>query len=286
MPQGTIAVMNMQVANDQNLGGLFLPINFYWGDCGDNAFSEPSGSKLFIESKIYNAFGELIWDEYDDNLFPESSRIPGMGAVDSCLVGDKISPVRCVYFHNGGVKIVHPDSIDARGDLNLNGVPYEIADAVVYTNYFIYNLAAFTVNVDGQIAASDVNADGYTLTIADLVYLIRVIIGDATMIPKLTPNSQQVELEIKNNGQNIDVYTDADCPIGAGFMVFEYDGIKPGIPVIGQYAEGMEMAYSIQDNQLRVLIYSFEAGQSISMGKGVSISPLGKVNVLGKNSRT
>ena len=62
-----------------------------------------------------------------------------------------------------------------------------IADAVTLANYFIYGLSAFSINIEGQIAASDVNADGIPLSVADLVYLIRVITGDALPIEKETP---------------------------------------------------------------------------------------------------
>ncbi|MFH2035502.1 MAG: FlgD immunoglobulin-like domain containing protein, partial [Candidatus Zixiibacteriota bacterium] len=268
MPQGTLAKITMQVVNDQNLGGLFLPIKFFWSDCGDNTFSDPSGTELYIDAKIYDADDILIWDEFDDTHYPDASRAAGMGAIDECLIGDKISPQRCVYFHNGGIKIKHPDEIDARGDLNLNGVPYEIADAVVYTNYFIYGVTAFTVNYEGQKAASDINADGYTLTIADLVYLIRVIVGDANMIPKQSPDMESVQLKVINSAENVNLMVESGIPMGAGFMVFEYDGINPGIPSIGQLAEGMDMAYSVNESEIRVLIYSFESGVMIVPGEG------------------
>ena len=76
--------------------------------------------------------------------------------------------------------IPRASDIDDRGDMNLNGVAYEIADAVLYTNYFIFGPSAFDLDPirrESQIAASDVNADGSPLTVADLVYLIRVILG-------------------------------------------------------------------------------------------------------------
>jgi hypothetical protein len=57
-------------------------------------------------------------------------------------------------------------------------IGYEIADAVLFSNYFIRGLPVFTINQAGQVAASDVNADGLVLTVADLVYLIRAVVGD------------------------------------------------------------------------------------------------------------
>ncbi|UCD95294.1 MAG: T9SS type A sorting domain-containing protein [Candidatus Zixiibacteriota bacterium] len=280
-PQGVLATMQMLVANNQNLGGLFLPIYFFWIDCGDNSFASPSGTEQYIESRIYNASGDLIWDEADDILFPEDNRPIGFGAGDSCLVGDEISPIRCVYFHNGGICVKHPDSIDARGDVNLNGVAYEIADAVVFTNYFIYGLSAFTENVDGQIAATDVNADGYTLTIADLVYLVRVVVGDADRIPKVSPDKLKLDLAVHDDGNSLTLHADADCPLGAGLLIFRYDGIIPEIPTPGEMAENMHIAYSARDSELRVLIYSFDPGAAIAGGVGdlLSIGYTGSGNI-------
>ena len=63
-------------------------------------------------------------------------------------------------YNIGGIDIVCADSIDDRGDINLNGVANEVADAVLLGNYFVYGLSVFTINIEGQIAASDVNADG------------------------------------------------------------------------------------------------------------------------------
>ncbi len=72
----------------------------------------------------------------------------------------KYQPDTVVNFYNGGIDIVCADSIDARGDLNLNGIANEIADAVMYTQYFLYGLDALDANPlfrEAQIAASDVN---------------------------------------------------------------------------------------------------------------------------------
>lgn len=272
MPSGVLARMGMRIANNQNLGGMHLPISFHWIDCGDNTFANPAGDQLYMDARVYNSSDELIWDEFAEDLYPEESRPDGLGAVDSCLLGDKITPSRCVYFHNGGICVKHPDSIDARGDINLNGVAYEIADAVVFTNYFIYGLSAFTVNPDGQIAASDVNADGFTLTVADLVYLIRVIVGDADAIPKVSPNLLDVDLTLNEHGDAVSISADTDCPIGAALLIFEYDGVMPQAPMLSEYADDMELAYRISDNEIRVLIYSFEKNRAIDVGEGELLS--------------
>jgi len=58
------------------------------------------------------------------------------------------------------------------GDVNLNGVPNEVADAVLFSKYFIYGLQVFRIDQAAQIMQTDTNADGLTLSVSDLVYQI------------------------------------------------------------------------------------------------------------------
>ncbi len=254
---GTLFDIDFQVVNDQNLGDVFVPISFVWTDCSDNALSDRSGSLLYIDSRIYNPEGVLMWDEFDNTLFPESNRQLGLGAPDTCVVaGSKTQALRCGEFHNGGIKIIAPEKIDDRGDINLNKIAYEIADAVVFTNYFISGLSAFTISIPGQIAATDVNADGVTLSVADLALLIRVIIGDCEPIPKMSPYVDNAEVfTTQSDGM---LHIGAQTGHGIGVAYFVYD-VAPGTS-IGEAtglaaANGMKVISSLQDNQLRVLIY-------------------------------
>ncbi len=254
-PTGIMVNMNFQVANDQNLGGLYLPIYFAWYDCGDNSFSDTTGLYQLVDIRIYNSESVLIWDEMDDASYPEAARPMGFGTPDECFGGGKIDPVRCIEFVNGGICVIHPDSIDARGDINLNGVVYEIADAVVFSNYFVYGISVFTVNVAGQIAASDVNADGVTLSVADLVLLIRVIIGDSDPVPKLTPYAEDLVVSSSRVNETFEVETRAPGDIGAALLVYDISGdVEIGEPQLGDDARGMELLYSVEGNELRVLV--------------------------------
>ncbi|RME25909.1 MAG: T9SS C-terminal target domain-containing protein, partial [Candidatus Zixiibacteriota bacterium] len=184
-PDG-LATMNFLVSNDRTLECQFVPIKFYWLDCGDNAFSSVSGDSLFVSRRVYDYNGST-YTRIDD---PAAS-FPGIAGIgDSCLtMGMKGKvPIRNLDLWDGGIRIICGNEIDARGDLNLNGIAYEIADAVMYTNYFIQGLTAFGPtpqdHQEASIAASDANADGITLSVADLVYLIRVVVGDALPYPK------------------------------------------------------------------------------------------------------
>ena len=61
------------------------------------------------------------------------------------------------------------------GDINLNGVPNEISDAVLYSKYFIYGLQVFQIDQKAQTMETDINADGLRLSVSDLVYQITMI---------------------------------------------------------------------------------------------------------------
>ncbi len=259
-PVGLFIVIEFYVANDQNLGDQFLPINFIWFDCGDNSFSDPTGYNQMVDIRIFNSEGVLTWDEEDDITYPEESRPFTVGTPDDCIqvIPDKPTPIRCVEFYNGGICVIHPDSIDDRGDINLNGVAYEIADAVVLTNYFIYGFSAFTVSIAGQTAASDVNADGLTLSVADLVYMIRVIVGDAPPIPKTTPYDEKLSIASEYNENQIIVSAEASSDIGAAHLIYDLsDNISIHNVNLTSDAENMDLMWGVYENQLKVLVFSF-----------------------------
>ncbi|NMC43450.1 MAG: T9SS type A sorting domain-containing protein, partial [candidate division Zixibacteria bacterium] len=161
-------------------------------------------------------------------------------------------PLRALLFRNGGIDIVCADSIDARGDVNLNGLPYEIADAVMYTLYFIEGLSAFEYP-EASIAASDANADGIALSVADLVYLIRVITGDAQPYAKLVSSDMNLSSQVLGNEMTVRYTSGIDA--GAALLVFDISGTV-GTPRVGNGAAGMDVVSAVNGNELRVLVYN------------------------------
>ena len=267
-PLGSLFFMDYLVANDQNLGDNFVPISFVWYDCGDNTISSRTGDILFMDLRIFHAEGAVLWDESDDATFPETARTFGLGAPDACLgQGDKGEPLRCIEFNNGGVCIIDPDDIDDRGDINLNNLAYEIGDAVIFTSYFIRGLGVFTISVAGQIAATDVNADGLTLTVADLSYLIRVVVGDASPIPRINPHEEPLVITTEQIGSQAIVTTDSKHSIGVAHLVYEIDpGLTVAKPELTAEAANMDLRYAVDGNVLKVLVFKIgkekiEAGQ-------------------------
>ncbi|MCH9032504.1 MAG: T9SS type A sorting domain-containing protein, partial [candidate division Zixibacteria bacterium] len=213
-------VIHFLVSADHTLNCQFIPISWLWYDCGDNGISSVTGDSLFISRFIYTGDNQYPWADNgaesihdNDALFPTGDGAPGICMVDT---GDgKPDPLRKIDFKNGGVIIICDSLIDARGDMNLNGLANEIADAVVFTSYFIKGISAFDISPDGQTAASDINADGIVLSVADLVLLIRIISGDAQPIPKLSHYSETVTIQAQGD------ILSGDYPMGAALFIFE-----------------------------------------------------------------
>jgi hypothetical protein len=204
---GVLAWLKFQVANNELLRDLKLPIVFEWEhklsanppyviiqdwDCAENTMSSCDGAILFVSDNTM---------QYDPTICPAG-------------VSDLL------HFVDGGVHICSPCTsfTCVRGDINMDGVAYSVADAVLFARYFAEGIGVFIVDRDEQVCATDVNADGRTLMLSDLIYLIRVILHDAVEFPKLTPSSEVVNVIVSNN-----VIT-TECASSIGAVLFEFDG--------------------------------------------------------------
>ncbi len=255
---GSLATIDFLVSNDRNLNCLFAPVWFYWTTCNDNSLSSKNGDTLWVERKVFDF--EL------NNITNHGYGLPGsLGIPDICLTNPgfgKPGPQRCVDFTNGGVDIICDTAIDARGDLNLNGIAYEVADVVMFTNYFIHGLSAFgnAQQQQGAIAASDVNGDGMPLGVADLVYLIRVLVGDASALPKLDP-SVTFEATVDVSDGILEV-SKSNTRIGAMFIILEGEVH----PELHPEASDMELLSNYDGKETRVLVYNSKGKSSLGSG--------------------
>lgn len=256
----TLATMSFLVSNDRTLECAFVPIRFFWVECGDNTLCDWGGNELYLSSFVY---------DYGDLLVSAKAEYPTyFGAQDecTCVVWEdptcKLSALRAVDFYNGGSQIACADSIDNGGDVNCNGLGYEIADAVMFSGYFVKGLTAFGGHQECSIAASDANADGKTLTVEDLIYIIRVIIGDVQ--PQKQPSANPAQF-VWDTGMSTVMLFSADS-LGAVSLIVEGE-ITPTL-----LADQMELKFGWDTGWTRILIYSLEAGQALASGEFVSIS--------------
>ncbi len=264
-PTGTVAVLTFRVTQNSSFAGLTYPVEFYWLDCGDNAVSTVTGDTLLIDKVIYNP-EHVLWDEFDEINYPETGRYPGVGAPDECLIGGKEVPIRCVDYHNGFICIIANDSIDARGDMNLNGVANEISDAVLYTNYFLKGISVFTLSIPAQTAASDINNDGRTLTVGDLVYMLRIITGDALPIPKLSPFGDQASFRVQETDGMTRITAESPTQIGGLYLQLKTNGMAATELLKGLSLADMDVKTSIDGDRMSILISSISKGAVIPAG--------------------
>ena len=274
-----LATMKFSVSGDRNIIDQCLPIEWYWDDCPDNIITIPDGTMSYVDLTVYSAAGDLIWDEDDDDTYPEDARPPHVGTPDVCMEGggpDKPAPVRRLCFRNGAICVDEPP--DDRGDINLNGIANEVSDAVLFSHYFIYGPSVWDpIYQDAQILATDINDDGIVLTVADLIYLIRIITGDeqpypAGENPKVAeaPLTATIDWSVEDGalrvGWNCAVET------GALLIVLEHDGAHFGAPIAGVHAEGLTVLSHDTGTQLRMLLVGMDRGAAIVSGEGPIVS--------------
>jgi len=175
---GELVLLTFQITGDTTYQCQLSPLYWWWNDCGDNTVSGAFGDTLYVSNRILAAsWGQSIQNNHE---FPSQYGAPTICLVDSFTTSP---PIRAIDFYLGGLNIVCIDSIDTRGDVNLNELSFEIADWVLFSNYFIYGPAVFDINYEAQVAATNVNGDSLTLTLWDLMYIYRVIIGDTLPFP-------------------------------------------------------------------------------------------------------
>jgi hypothetical protein len=259
-----LVTLDFLVTSDYTFHCQFVPVTFYWFDCGDNTMSSTGGDTLFISNSVWSYAGGVgtigtFPDTY--NELPQGTAFPsGGGHIDACETSDKGEPWRVIDFWNGGIDIICTGDIDGRGDLNLDGLGYTIADAVIFTNYFIFGLNAFA-NLPGAnataaaIAASDANNDGLTLTVADLVYLIRVVVGDAVPYPDSPIGKlDAVSANLATINGNLAI---PDVEIAAAYVELKGD------VAVTLLASNMAMESNFDGTVTKVLVFPpFEAGEN------------------------
>jgi len=161
-PNGTVARLRSTVLPTWVQDSSKISFNFYWADCRDNATSNRLGDTLTILHQIKDTDGNLLWDETDNQNFPENNRIPNIGVTDSCLSGST-GILFNLDFRNGIAANYH-----ICGDADANGV-VNISDAVYLISYIFAGGPA-----PSPLAAGDVDCNAVA-NISDAVSLISYI---------------------------------------------------------------------------------------------------------------
>ena len=156
--------------------------------------------------------------------------------------------------------------IDCGTDINLDGRSGSIADIITFANYFVYGFDAFTINIEGQKAATDVNHDGIPLSINDFVYFARLFTRDAISISNLYPDIFPGELIISKYSDSIVVESFFDISLGA--MLFTFENVSDQYDISLDYSIApMRFKTNLAGDTLKLLIYDIEKDAKIPAGK-------------------
>ncbi len=261
LPRGGKGVLylHFRLANNELFNCFRTPI--VWkrleSDCLINYFRDCSGSIVYV---------------FDDTLFYN----PRICDPTELFPKEEIS--NCAKGIDGGVTFMCDCNWFGIGDININGFAYEIGDAVLFANYFIYGIEIFNPDSEireRQIIATDVDHDGTPLTLADFVYLLRILSGDTAPIladqsTKLTSFPNTIELVF--NGRIIEVET----PVDIGAMWLEFRGEATTVNML---LSGLEVKWAAHDGQTKVLLYSFNRGGKIPAGSSQLLKISGDVDL-------
>jgi len=144
---------------------------------------------------------------------------------------------------------------DLIGDINLNNIPFEIADAVLFNN-FLTNPIKYPFN-EQQKRNSDVNEDGFCCSLVDFIYLLKKILeGDNSDIAKALPQTNENQLYLQRSLSTLDLFFESKEPVGGAFLVIRHPGIDLGTPTLSSEAEDMTLLKREYPEELRLLIYS------------------------------
>lgn len=191
VPDGVLFTAKFLVSNNRTFECQFIPIQFAWSRYDDNTFTTNNADTIFSCLQVVDYEGADITTPISSaNCSGRVSNSLGGPCRDWRYQPRTVIDIPNVVFRNGGVDLVCGGIENPPGDLNLNAISYEIADFELMSRWLAFGDSVLDKNPafrEAQIYTSDANQDGTTASVADMVYLARVVVGDALPFPKLNP---------------------------------------------------------------------------------------------------
>ena len=192
-----------------------------------------------------------------------------------------------ITYEDGSVQINSLGTVNV-GDINLNGLAYEISDVIYFSNFFI-SPSHYPFNAL-QYANSDINGDNLVATIADLVTLIYRVINGSTSGKAAGDVTAPVEFVLTaGNGLSV-ISASSEAPIGGILLTLQIpDGIDESqvVTVTSDltaitHREGQTVRVLLYDMQGRTLPSGNHDLVSVSSSVGVTISEVAVSSVGGQ----
>jgi hypothetical protein len=162
----SLIILKFSINNSGFASGTFLPIKFEWEGqvVNDTLVTDPD----CLENTLTDTAGDTLY----------ASQNPAQFNPFICSEGGPFST--SLEFLDGGVYAFHDSNMT--GDVNLNEVAYDAGDWMLFQRFLLYG-DSILIDPELQALNSDVNCDYLPWTIADLLYMCRVMLHDADPRP-------------------------------------------------------------------------------------------------------
>ncbi len=145
IPNGTVLfTLEAVVTTDLTMEDLFIPIRFFWIDCGDNEVAYEVSTSPYTAA----GFSDHVYNYDGFEITDPAAEIPGYtGAPDACFEGN--SQMRFIDFTNGGVYIGPLE--DMKLIVRIDSVSADVGDSAIYVDIRLSNpqdtVVAFTLYI-------------------------------------------------------------------------------------------------------------------------------------------
>ena len=253
-PRTELVNLKFLVSSAREIECGFVPVYFYWLDCEDNTIISSSSDTIFISDDVFD-LKVINKDIVITELVPKDGTIDSTDHRLGAFINCNSEYARGISFYNGGMKLACTSPDFLTGNLDLNHTAFEPSDAILFTEYFIYGNSVFKIDTLAQWRCTDINKDSVRASVADLVYMIRILSGDVIPITRLCHLEDTATIRLHDNIISIN----SDTRIGAVCLTF--DGIISPLLVV----DSMDMKYAIINGETKILIYKIGT-QFISAG--------------------
>jgi len=153
---------------------------------------------------------------------------------------------------DGHINVIDPSGY--LGDPNMNGLMYEVGDAMLVVRNLAFGDVVWTENgaLDDAIqkSSADLNGNGI-IEVTDLIRFINIIIG-RNEPPKAEPTAGTANFQIASIGNSVNVSLNADRAVAGVVLDIDHHGYELGEPS----CPGMQIMTNDSDGVMRLVIYS------------------------------